>query len=390
MYALPRELARCYARAYTAESCERKLAGLAAIKTERWCKAGVVSTAMIDRVYAVSDVHGDAGLLLHWLVSAGLLVAEKGRYRWVNKRHALVICGDVADDSRGDAIPDAELERLGFEGFEGAPSGSGTWNALAFVSYLVARCGARIVVVIGNHELMNLAQDPAMDVGKYKRRVTEAQEAARGGWAAEGGMRALLGPLLVAVCAGNLLFMHAEPPLFGPEVMFGKVHRATCLAEFTSRLNARLRASVDDPVVLTAVWGRKLGSGVTEANCETYRAFFPDVTLVRGHCPNREGAAPSVNWRVFGARNVVENTIGADRAARVYFAKRPSEMSLGAGYHGVVVSCGGDAAETFGGSVFRIDCMGSLAFGLKERESSVVAFDTAGGGVHCIVATRRG
>ena len=388
MYALPRELLRCYGRPYTSESCERKLAELAAIKTERWCKAGVVNTAMIDRVYAVSDVHGDAGLLVHWLVSAGLVVVEGGTYRWANKRHALVICGDVADDSRGDAIPDAELERHGFEGFSGARRGSGTWNALAFVSYLVARCDARIVVVIGNHELMNLVQGPGMDVAKYKRGVTAAEETARGGWAAGGGMRALLGPLLVAVCAGSVLFMHAEPPLFGPEVMFGKVRRATCLAEFTSRMNARVRASVDDPVVLAAVWGRKLGSGVTAAHCETYRAFFPDVTLVRGHCPNRAGAEPSVNWRVFGARNVVENTIGADPAARVYRATRPSEMSLGAGYHGVVVSCGGDAAENFGGSVFRIDCMGSLAFGLEERESSVVAFDTAGG-VYCIVATRR-
>ena len=88
--------------------------------------------------------------------------------------------------------------------------------------------------------------------------------------------------------------------------------------------------------------------------------------------------------------------VGARSAERLYYldeCRRIAEVHVAtddgsAGYHGVVVSCGGDAAENFGGSVFRIDCMGSLAFGLEERESSVVAFDTAGG-VYCIVATRR-
>ncbi len=385
---LPPELARCYAEPFG--PCERELAQAAEKARSEWCTEGVIDTRKVRVVYATSDLHGDAGWFLHWLVCAGLVRVSAAGYDWVSPKAALVVCGDVADDKRGAAHDDALLERRGFDGFGGVRRGSGTWNALAFISFLVARRGAKIVVVLGNHELMNVLGDPG--AAGYKRAVTAEEESRRGGWGPSGGMRALLGEPLVAVCAGKFLFMHAEPPLFGPNVMFGKPRAP--LAEFTVGLNRAARADLADPLVRMAVWGRSLGGSVSPVTCSTFRAFFPDATLVRGHCPNRPRTPGEAGGRVFGAKSEVAPAVlarlsGCLADARVYTARAPAELSTESGYHGVVVSCGADRDGSFGGSVFRIDCMGSLAFGHEERESSVVAFDARRGTAFCLVSVRK-
>jgi hypothetical protein len=388
-----------------------------------WCVEGVLSTT-IEVVYAISDLHGDAGLFVFWLESAGLVrrVMRDGQsdYEWADPRAALVVCGDAVDDHRGGYDgPDRDTELLNrnFEGFKDALPGSGSWNVLAFINYLVARRGARIVVVLGNHELMSIRDESQ----EYKRDVTKRVETMRGGWGPGGGMRELLGETpLVAVCAGSLLLMHAEPPIFGADVAareefgFGgssgrrghRGHRGNqALAEkFTRTINDQAR-DLADPLVGLALWGRSLGSDLAKRPdaCGTYRLMLPGVTLVRGHCPNRVeratlgGDGPQERGLAFGARNLVDGAgarlEGASgcrpRDCAVYTASGPRELvQRGSGYGGVVVSCSARGDSGFGGSVFRIDCMGSLAFDLRERPCSVVAFEVATGRAYCLVGER--
>jgi hypothetical protein len=122
--------------------------------------------------------------------------------------------------------------------------------------------------------------------------------------------------------------------------------------------------------------------------------MMPGVTLVRGHCPNRPGAPAA--GRVFGERAAARDAAarlrrasGCAPRATVYVARGPGDLDDGASsgaYSGVVVSCAHGAG--FGGAVFRIDCMGSLAFDVSARLCSVVAFDLEGGDVFCLVGTR--
>jgi hypothetical protein len=346
-------------------------------------------------VYAISDVHGDGGFFMYWLVRAGLARLEGAKWAWASASAALVVCGDVADDDRSggghDEIRDAALYALNFEGFAGAARGSGTWNVLAFINYLVAECDARIVVVLGNHELMNM-QSAA---GGYKRKVSADVEKARGGWLEGGGMRDLLGTPLVAACAGKLLFMHAEPPIFGAQDVQTEFGAAGAAAEFTRRVNALAQKRVLDPQVQLAVWGRSLGSELASRPhaCGTFQLVMPGVTLVRGHCPNRP-SAPAAGL-VFGKSadnndlQLLRRASGCSEEARVYVARGPQDLEDGSArgaYAGVVVSCA--RGRNFGGAVFRIDCMGSLAFDISARLCSVVAFVVATGEVFCLVGER--
>jgi hypothetical protein len=394
-YELPRRLTECFAAAGT--RCERDLARDAEIMRSEWCVDGVIDTSKIRVVYAISDLHGDGGFFMYWLVRAGLIVHDGEKWQWVSAWAALVVCGDVCDDDRsggGSADRDEALYAANFEGFAGAAHGSGTWNVLAFINYLVAECGARIVVVLGNHELMNV-QNAA---GQYKRKVTSEVEARRGGWVEGGGMRDLLGTPLVAVCAKHLLFMHAEPPIFGESDVGPEFGRgaASSAKLFTRTVNKLAREDLGNKQVELALWGRSLGSELAARPraCGTLRLMMPGVTLVRGHCPNRPGAP--AHGMFFGAEppgaaQELERASGCapHPGCKVYAASGPRDLGgPERSYVGVVVSCVRETDADFGGAVFRIDCMGSLAFDISARLCSIVAFDLRTGGAYCLVGTR--
>ena len=74
---------------------------------------------------------------------------------------------------------------------------------------------------------------------------------------------------------------------------------------------------------------------------------------------------------------------------KVYCASGPRDLGGSErSYVGVVVSCVRETDADFGGAVFRIDCMGSLAFDISARLCSVVAFVVDTGEVFCLVGTR--
>ncbi len=87
------------------------------------------------RVVAIGDMHGDAGAAWRALRLAGLVDAE---LRWVGGRAVLVQTGDVLD--RGDD------ERALLDG-------------LARLQREAAAAGGRVVLLNGNHELMNVQGD---------------------------------------------------------------------------------------------------------------------------------------------------------------------------------------------------------------------------------------
>ena len=144
------------------------------------------------------------------------------------------------------------------------------------------------------------------------------------------------------------------------------------------------------------MWGRSLGSELASRPraCGTFQLAMPGVTLVRGHCPNRPGA-PAAGL-VFGksaakpgAAGRLQSASGCAAHAQVYVARGPHDLDDGSArgaYAGVVVSCA--RGGNFGGAVFRIDCMGSLAFDISARLCSVVAFDLETGEVFCLVGER--
>ena len=164
------------------------------------------------------------------------------------------------------------------------------------------------------------------------------------------------------------------------------------MTAFTRSINAKAREEFAaqarfSPLVVASVWGRKLGTDVNQESCARYIEMFPGATLVRGHCANRPDRIPR-DALVFGPRSLRYN----DNGVEVYAASRRSDLQSsdeGSGYPGVVVSCG--KGDSFAGSVFRIDCMGSLAFSDEERDRSVVTFVLGVDGsftVECVVGRR--
>ncbi|MCB9538270.1 MAG: metallophosphoesterase [Myxococcales bacterium] len=101
-----------------------------------WCAWALLAAAPgAPRVVAIGDVHGDAAAAWRALRLAGLVDAER---RWTGGHAVLVQTGDVLD--RGDD------ERALLDG-------------LARLQREAAAAGGRVVLLNGNHELMNVQGD---------------------------------------------------------------------------------------------------------------------------------------------------------------------------------------------------------------------------------------
>jgi 3',5'-cyclic AMP phosphodiesterase CpdA len=94
--------------------------------------SGAADRAAPDRVVAIGDLHGDADALLALLVRTGLL--DEAR-RWTGGKATLVQTGDYLD--RGTQVRQVLDLLMSLEG-------------------RAAASGGRVVVLIGNHEVMNV------------------------------------------------------------------------------------------------------------------------------------------------------------------------------------------------------------------------------------------
>ncbi|KAJ3081004.1 hypothetical protein HK102_002642 [Quaeritorhiza haematococci] len=136
------------------------------------------------RIVAVGDLHGDLRSTLAVLRMAGVVNEER---RWVGGRTVLVQTGDIVD--RG---PDT-----------------------LYIFYLMRRlekqaaaAGGRVIVLLGNHEAMNLVDDLRFvhprDILVFGGAHSRAVE-----WSEEGDLGAWLRKRDVAVVVNGTLFAHA-------------------------------------------------------------------------------------------------------------------------------------------------------------------------------------
>lgn len=109
-----------------------------------------------QRIVAVGDLHGDYGAWVDIARSAGLIDA---RDRWAGGRTTFVQLGDIADRGPDSLKIIRHLQKLQKE----AP-----------------RSGGRVIVMVGNHEAMNVTGDLRyVDPGEYRAFVDRRSEARR-------------------------------------------------------------------------------------------------------------------------------------------------------------------------------------------------------------------
>jgi len=241
------------------------------------------------RVVAVGDLHGDLAAA-RAVLSAAKLIDSAGR--WSGGEAVLVQTGDLLD--RGDdeqALIDW-LEQLAEE---------------------AALAGGRVIVLNGNHELMNAAGDlryvtaagmadfadaPGVDVGD--RRFASAPETVRARLAAfapGGAYASILARHNTAVVVGDSLFVHG-----GLEERWGTYGLA--------RLNRDIRcwlAGVGAPPEAAVdpsgpVWSRSFSAG--DIDCTALKRALEAAGAARmvvGHTPQAQGVTSACNgnvWRI--------------------------------------------------------------------------------------------
>jgi hypothetical protein len=393
MWGLPHYVSDCRRERETSARpvltpCERAVVGAS---SSHWISEGVIDVGPSGVLFAFSDLHGDVGLFKEHLYNAGLM---DRRFRWLMRHAVVVVCGDTVDDCRGATCGalEAQMGAAGFDGDPGAPHGSNEWNMLMLIRYLVAKQGARIVTLFGNHEVMRIKGQSA----PYQRRVSAEYERRTGidVWGAGSVMRTLLGEPLLMACAGNVLFLHADAPrqTTAPGGLEGLVRE--CNRRFRRTIEA---GGVVDGDVHDALWGRRLGAHIDAAVCDELARNMPHVLVVRGHCINNgrggssSSSSSSVPFLMTGADKEAlrRRGVATARAARV---GRASGGGNGEVFDGVTLACfGRDVARPYGGAVLRVDCGASYAFGGGRAGALVCILMSNGevGDVYCIAGARR-
>jgi hypothetical protein len=252
----------------------------------------------VDKVYALSDIHGDARLLLLCLLRIGV-ISDAISLEWKGEQSVVVICGDLIDDCRRNCANsrgrDAPLERR----MElGDTDGANEWEVLALLNVLVAK-GARIVWVMGNHELMRMQEASAGSSHRaYQRHVTRDYERRRHGpraavWSKGGDMAQLFGPLRCVVTVGNVLFIHADPVDVRGSMHFEPREGAYATArEYAEHVNETVAKHREDAFTgekkgsINLVWGRRLGHAYAAEKCHKIMPsqIKQRTFVVRGHC----------------------------------------------------------------------------------------------------------
>jgi hypothetical protein len=244
----------------------------------------------VDEVRVFSDIHGDARLLLRCLIEIGV-ISDTETLEWTGKRTLVVICGDLIDDCRvhcaNDRVhPDKPTRRMEL----GSERGANEWEVLALLNVLVSK-NARIVWVMGNHELMRMQEtdEASTERGRYQRHVTRAYEETSvgvGAWKREGTMSRLFGVPRCVVTVGDVVFLHADPvDVRGGTKKTKKYPSARAYAEHVNGTVAKHRHRAFQKNS-DLVWGRTLGNNLDESKCDKIMPSHIDrpTFVVRGHC----------------------------------------------------------------------------------------------------------
>jgi hypothetical protein len=241
------------------------------------------------RVVAIGDLHGDAGATRRALRLAGAIDAAD---RWIGEQLVVVQTGDQVD--RGD--DDLEIERL-----------------LERLEAQAQKGGGRLVVLNGNHELMNAAGDfryvtpgallSFAEFGGGEDRGAATQRPARGraaAFAPGGPLARVLAQRPVIAIVGDTLFAHGG--VLGAHVRYG-------LARINQAASAWLLGTPAElPRILFAqdapVWTRLYSDGAPSAEACAQLADVLRRTgtrrLVVGHTvqPEINSACGGAVWRI--------------------------------------------------------------------------------------------
>jgi hypothetical protein len=187
---------------------------------------------------------------------------------------------------------------LGEETKDKKNDGANEWEVMALLNVLVSK-GARIVWVMGNHELMRMQEASSGESGlsrrAYQRHVTREYEERRGraAWSKEGYMARLFGPLRCVVTVGNVVFIHADPVDVRTSAYFDRDREYATAREYAEHVNrvvAKHRENAftgtDGQGSISLVWGRRLGHGFKPSKCNDImpRHIGERTFVVRGHC----------------------------------------------------------------------------------------------------------
>lgn len=209
------------------------------------------ATAHAERVVAIGDLHGDLAATRRALRLAGAI--DDGD-RWIGGKTTVVQTGDLLD--RGDDEPEllALFERLERE---------------------AAAAGGRVIVLNGNHELMNVAGDFRYVTADGKRDYG-GDAGRRAAFVPGGAIARRLATHGLTAVVGDTLFAHAGvlPGYAGELAALDAEARAWLRGE----RRALPRALVDDDGPL---WTRAYGLAESPAACAAARAALALLGLRR-------------------------------------------------------------------------------------------------------------
>ena len=169
-----------------------------------------------NRVVALADVHGDADALRSVLSLAGLL--DEATDRWCGGDATLVQLGDILDRGAEEAECFELLWRLDFE---------------------ARAAGGRVVCLLGNHEIMNVAGRATPFVharGRFAFGPDRIQA-----WRQGGPLATALADCPVVAIVGDSAFVHAHLP-------------RSLTRDSLALLNAEMRDWLLDPLAPPPSW----------------------------------------------------------------------------------------------------------------------------------------
>lgn len=177
----------------------------------------VVRLPPVERIVALSDIHGTLGPFFDLLAQAGVAAGRPEDPRWVGGETALVLCGDFMD--RGDESREV-------------------LDLIMTLERLAPESGGRVVALLGNHEHMRLVQaDAFMDTAKSFERAGLDFRKAMGPDSPYG---AWLRSLPLACLANGILFCHGG--LDAASCATDPYCKATDPAVYERRAEAAIRA----------------------------------------------------------------------------------------------------------------------------------------------------
>ncbi|CAE8684007.1 unnamed protein product, partial [Polarella glacialis] len=194
-------------------------------------QSDALSWGLGSRLVSVPDLHGDYDRTVDILVSAKLI--DPGTLAWVGGNATLVQTGDIVD--RGD-------------------HGKQIYELMFRLQDEAAQFGGSVVILMGNHELMNIQGDfRYVSTGDFADFGGHEERAAA--WAPSGWLGQKVRRFPAAYSVGGVLFVHAglSPIFLHPQGGESEADAARNIEALNQKL---LQAVEQDPGSLDPVLGR--------------------------------------------------------------------------------------------------------------------------------------